>query len=53
MYQLPDVCTESELFEAKVPIAFLGTVGFSLRRKGRYSFGYSIPFFYYCVKVTS
>jgi hypothetical protein len=30
-----DVCTESKLFEVKVPIFFLGTVGFSLRREGR------------------
>jgi hypothetical protein len=32
-----DVCTESELLKLKVPIIFLGTVGFSLRRDGRYS----------------
>ena len=30
-----DVCTESELLKVKVPIIFLGTVGFSLRRDGR------------------
>jgi hypothetical protein len=28
---------ESELFEIKVPIFFLGMVGFSLRRDGRYA----------------
>jgi hypothetical protein len=31
-----DVCAESELFKVKVPIVFLGTVGFSLRKEGRY-----------------
>ena len=31
-----DACTESELLEVKVPIVFLGTVGFSLPRDGRY-----------------
>ena len=31
-----DVCTEFDMFEVKVPIIFLGTVGFSLRREGRY-----------------
>ena len=30
-----DVCAESELLEVKVPIVFLGTVGFSPRREGR------------------
>jgi hypothetical protein len=30
------MCTESELLEVKVPIVFLGTVGFSPRRDGRY-----------------
>jgi hypothetical protein len=30
-----DVYTESELLEVKVPLDFLGTVGFSLRREGR------------------
>ena len=30
-----DVCTESELLEVKVPIVFLGTVGFSPPRDGR------------------
>ena len=30
-----NVCTEFELFEVKVPIIFLGTVGFSARRDGR------------------
>jgi hypothetical protein len=33
-----DVCTESELLEVNVPIVFLGTVGFSPRRDGRYRF---------------
>jgi len=28
------------MFEVKVPIIFLGTVGFSLRREGRYSMHY-------------
>jgi hypothetical protein len=32
-----DVWIESELSETKVPIVFPGTVGFSLRRDGRYS----------------
>jgi hypothetical protein len=32
-----DVYTESELLEVKVPMVFLGTVGFSPRRDGRYS----------------
>jgi len=31
-----DVLIESELFEVKVPIVFLGTMGFSLRSEGRY-----------------
>lgn len=31
-----DVCTEFEMLQVKVPISFLGTVGFSLRREGRY-----------------
>ena len=30
------VCTDFEILEVKVPIIFLGTVGFSLRRDGRY-----------------
>jgi hypothetical protein len=30
-----NVCTESELYKVKVPVVFLGTVGFSLRRDGR------------------
>jgi hypothetical protein len=30
-----DVCIEFELLEVKVPIIFLGTVGFSLHREGR------------------
>jgi hypothetical protein len=30
-----DVCTEFEMLKVKVPINFLGTVGFSLRREGR------------------
>jgi hypothetical protein len=32
-----DIYTEFDMFEVKVPIIFLGTVGFSLRREGRYS----------------
>jgi len=32
-----DVCIEFEIFKVKVPINFLGTVGFSLRREGRYN----------------
>jgi len=31
-----DVCTEFEMRKVKVPIIFLGTVGFSLLRDGRY-----------------
>jgi hypothetical protein len=30
-----DVCTESELFEVKVHIIFLATMGFSARRERR------------------
>lgn len=30
-----DMCIEFEIFKVKVPINFLGTVGFSLRREGR------------------
>jgi hypothetical protein len=32
-----NVCTEFEMLKVKVPINFLGTVGFSLRREGRYT----------------
>jgi hypothetical protein len=32
-----DICTEFDIFEVKVPIIFLGTVGFSLRREGHYT----------------
>jgi hypothetical protein len=32
------VCLEPELLKVKVPIIFLGTVGFSPRREGRYMF---------------
>jgi hypothetical protein len=35
-----NVCTDFELLKVKVPLKFLGTVGFSLRREGRY-FGMS------------
>jgi hypothetical protein len=31
------VCIEFDMFPVKVPIRFLGTVGFSLRRDGRYA----------------
>jgi len=31
-----DVCIESKLLEVNVPIVFLGTVGFSPPREGRY-----------------
>ena len=31
-----DICADFEMFKVKVPIVFLGTVGFSLRREGRY-----------------
>lgn len=31
-----DVCTEFEMLKVKVPITFLGTVGFSPLREGRY-----------------
>jgi hypothetical protein len=31
-----DACTDFEMLKFKVPIIFLGTVGFSLRRDGRY-----------------
>ena len=30
-----NVCTDFELLKVKVPLKFLGTVGFSLRREGR------------------
>jgi hypothetical protein len=30
-----DMCTEFDMFEVKVSVIFLGTVGFSLRREGR------------------
>ena len=30
-----DVCIDFEMLEVKVPIIFLGTAGFSLRRDGR------------------
>jgi hypothetical protein len=30
-----DICTDFKMFKVKVPIIFLGTVGFSLRREGR------------------
>jgi hypothetical protein len=32
-----DVCIEFELLKAKVPVIFLGTVGFSARRDGLYN----------------
>jgi hypothetical protein len=32
-----NVCTEFEMLKVKVPINFLGTVGFSLRREGPYT----------------
>ena len=32
------MCTDFEMLKVKVPIIFLGTVGFSLRRDGRYKF---------------
>jgi hypothetical protein len=32
-----DVCKELEMLKVKVPINFLGTMGFSARREGRYS----------------
>ena len=32
------VCIDFEILKVKVPIIFLGTVGFSLCRDGRYSF---------------
>ena len=31
-----DVCTDLNMFKVKVPLNFLGTVGFSLRGEGRY-----------------
>jgi hypothetical protein len=31
-----DVCTDFKLLEVKVPLIFLGMVGFSARRDGRY-----------------
>lgn len=31
-----DMCTEPELLKVKVPIIFLGKVGFSPPREGRY-----------------
>jgi hypothetical protein len=30
-----DACTDFEMLKVKVPIIFLGTAGFSLRREGR------------------
>jgi hypothetical protein len=33
-----DMCTNFEMLEVKVPIVFLGTVGFSPPREGRYLF---------------
>jgi hypothetical protein len=42
-----DVCTEFDIFQVKVHIIFLGTVGFSLRSGGRYleagDEGYTVP----------
>jgi len=32
-----NVCTEFKLLKVKVPMIFLGTVGFSPRRDGRYA----------------
>jgi hypothetical protein len=32
------MCIEFKLLKVKVPIIFLGTAGFSLRRDGRYAF---------------
>jgi hypothetical protein len=32
-----DMCIDFEILKVKVPIRFLGTMGFSLRREGRYS----------------
>ena len=32
-----NVCVDFETLQFKVPINFLGTVGFSLRRDGRFS----------------
>ena len=37
-----NVCTDGELFEVKVPLKFLGTEGFSLRREGRYKFRFAL-----------
>jgi hypothetical protein len=31
-----DVYTDFKIFKVKVPVNFLGTVGFSPRKKGRY-----------------
>ena len=31
-----NVCTKFDMFEVKVPIIFLGTLGFSLCREGHY-----------------
>jgi hypothetical protein len=36
------VCIESKLLKLKVPIVFLGAVGFSLNRDGRYIRRYTI-----------
>jgi hypothetical protein len=37
-----DECIDFEMFKVKVPIIFLGTAGFSLRRDGRY-FDFKLP----------
>jgi hypothetical protein len=38
-----NACTDFEMLEVKVPMIFLGTVGFSLRMGGRYCGVPSLP----------
>lgn len=46
-----DVCTEFEMLKVKVPIIFLGTVGFSSLREGRYHHSRGHPCYYSGVKT--
>jgi hypothetical protein len=39
-----NVCAEFEMLKIKVPIIFLGTVGFSPPREGRYLLGGPVSF---------
>lgn len=40
------MCTEPELLKVKVPMIFLGKVGFSPPREGRYIMFWKLPFSY-------